>query len=419
MASSPRRVVGKPETVEFFLRESYAAVRSHDLPEGEDMATIIRGGTIVTAERTWRADVYCADGKIKAIGADLDVPSETRVVDAGGQYVMPGGVDGHTHMELPFMGSVSSDDFYTGTAAALAGGTTTIIDFAIPGVGGSLVDAYQTWREKAQKATTDYSLHLAITWWGPQVREEMGTLVESHGVNSFKHFTAYKGMFQLDDTGLLESFIRCRELGAMVMVHCENGDLVAHLQQEMLSRGLTGPEGHPLSRPPELEGEAANRVITIAGTLDTPIYLVHTSSAFAVDAIARGRQQGFRVFGEALPVHLMLDDSVYRNPDWQTAAAYVMSPPIRPRRHKEALWRGLQTGMLQTTGTDHCTFNADQKAMGKEDFTKIPNGTGGVEDRIHVLWTYGVAAGRLTPNEFVAVTSTNVSQLFNIYPRSV
>ncbi len=381
------------------------------------MSLLIRGGTIVTADQSYRADIHCADGQIKAIGEKLDVPAGTRTIDAGGQYVMPGGIDPHTHMELPFMGTVASEDFLSGTSAGLAGGTTMIIDFVIPDPNVSLLEAFHQWRDWAKKAAADYSFHVAVTWWSDKVRQDMGVLTAQHGVNSFKHFMAYKGAIMVSDEQLLQSFRRCQELGALATVHAENGELVYFLQQELLRKGITGPEGHPLSRPPEVEGEAANRVIRIAQVINTPVYIVHNSCREAVEAITRARLEGQRVYGEVLAGHLLVDDSVYRHPDWTAAAAHVMSPPFRPKEHQELLWRALQAGHLQTTATDHCCFCADQKAMGRHDFTKIPNGTGGVEDRMAVLWTHGVATGRLTMNEFVRVTSTNAAQIFNIYPR--
>ncbi len=381
------------------------------------MATLIRGGTVVTAEHSFRADVLCADGKIQAVGDRLEAPAGTRVVDAGGQLVMPGGIDPHTHMELPFMGTTASEDFYSGTAAAFAGGTTMIIDFVIPDPREPLMAAYKKWRGWAEKAAGDYSFHVAVTWWDESVHRDMGTLTREHGVNSFKHFMAYKGAIMAEDEVLVNSFSRARELGALCTVHAENGELVFHLQQQLLKAGINGPEGHPLSRPPEVEGEAANRAIRIAEVLGVPLYIVHNSCRQSLEAITRARLEGQRVFGEVLAGHLLIDDSVYRNPDWATAAAYVMSPPFRPKEHQELLWRGLQSGVLQTTATDHCCFCAPQKAAGRTDFTKIPNGTGGVEDRMAVLWHHGVGKGRLTPNEFVRVTSTNAAQIFNIYPR--
>ncbi len=381
------------------------------------MATLIRGGTVVTADTSYRADVLCDQGVIKEIGPKIDAPAGARVVDAGGQLVMPGGIDPHTHMELPFMGTVASEDFYSGTAAGFAGGTTMIIDFVIPAPKENLLAAYKKWRGWAEKAAGDYSFHVAVTWWDESVHRDMGTLTKEHGVNSFKHFMAYKGAIMAEDEVLVNSFTRARELGAICTVHAENGELVFHLQQQLLKAGITGPEGHPLSRPPEVEGEAANRAIRIAQVLGVPLYIVHNSCRESLEAITRARNEGQRVFGEVLAGHLVVDDSVYRHPDWNVAAAHVMSPPFRPKEHQEALWRGLQSGNLQTTATDHCCFCAPQKAMGRTDFTKIPNGTGGVEDRMAILWHYGVGTGRLTPNEFVRVTSANAAQIFNIYPR--
>ncbi len=357
---------------------------------------LIRGGTVVNADRAFRADVLCQDGRIVAVGEGLSTPAGATVVDAGGQYVMPGGIDPHTHMQLPFMGTVTMDDFFTGTAAGLAGGTTSIIDFVIPDPQENILDAYKKWRGWAEKAASDYSFHVAITWWSEQVRKDMGTLVQQEGINSFK---------------------RALELGAMPTVHAENGELVYLLQKTVSEMGIKGPEGHPLSRPPMVEAEAANRAIAIADVLGVPIYVVHVSCVESAEAIARARARGQRVYGEVLAGHLVLDDSVYRHPDFATAAAHVMSPPFRPKGNSEFLWRGLQSGNLHTTATDHCTFCAAQKAAGKDDFSKIPNGCGGVEERLAVIWDEGVNTGRLTPSEFVAVTSANTAKLFNIYPR--
>ncbi|MYM35454.1 dihydropyrimidinase [Duganella sp. FT94W] len=381
------------------------------------MKTIIRGGTVVNADRAFRSDVLCDGDKIIAVGENLEAPAGAKVIDAGGQYVMPGGIDPHTHMNLPFMGTVTQDDFYTGTAAGLAGGTTTIIDFVIPSPKQNLIEAYQQWREWAKKSAGDYTFHVAITWWDETVHRDMGILVKDHGVNSFKHFMAYKNAIMADDETLVKSFRRCLELGAMPTVHAENGELVYQLQQDLLKRGLTGPSSHPLSRPPEVEAEAANRAIAIANVMNTPIYIVHVSCAESLEAITRARAHGQRVYGEALAGHLVIDDSVYQSDDLEFAAGHVMSPPFRGKHHQKALWQGLQGGNLHTTATDHCTFCAEQKAMGKDDFTKIPNGCGGVEDRMSVIWDAGVNTGMLTPSEFVKVTSTNTAQIFNMYPR--
>ena len=378
---------------------------------------LIRGGTVVNADYARRADVLCADGLIVAVGENLDAPAGAETLDAGGQLVLPGGIDPHTHMQLPFMGTVAADDFYSGTAAGLAGGTTCIIDFVIPDPNEPLLGAYQKWRGWAQKAAADYGFHVAVTWWSDQVHADMGTLVHQEGINSFKHFMAYKNAIMADDETLVNSFRRALELGAMPTVHAENGELVFQLQKQIMEQGITGPEGHPLSRPPAVEAEAAQRAIAIAGVLQVPLYVVHVSCADSADAIARARAAGQRVFGEVLAGHLVVDESVYRNPDFAVAAAHVMSPPFREKQHQEALWRALQAGSLQTTATDHCTFCAPQKAAGREDFRKIPNGCGGIEERMMVLWDAGVNTGRMTPSEFVAVTSANAARIFNLYPR--
>ncbi len=381
------------------------------------MSLLIRGGTVTTAEESYRADVYCADGLIQAIGENLDVPAGAEMVDAGGALVMPGGIDPHTHMELPFMGVRSGDDFFTGPAAGLSGGTTMIIDFVIPAANERPLDAYHVWRGRSEKAPADYSFHVAITNWSDQVSEDMATLTSEHGINSFKHFMAYKNDIMLDGEHLMQSFQRCRELGAVATVHCEDGNMIWLLQQELLAAGITGPEGHPQSRPPEVEGEATNRAIRIAQLLNTPVYIVHVTCREALQEITRARMEGQRVYGECLAQHLVIDDSVYYDPDPVSARAHVMSPPFRPKDHLRELWRGLQSGNLQTTATDHCAFcNADKEA-GKDDFTKIPNGTSGIEDRMSILWDQGVETGKLTPNEFVRITSTNAAQIFNIYPR--
>jgi dihydropyrimidinase len=378
---------------------------------------LIQGGTVVNADCARRADVLCAQGVIVSVGENLQVPTGVPVLDAGGLLVLPGGIDPHTHMQLPFMGTVAVDDFYTGTAAGLAGGTTCIIDFVIPDPKEPLLAAYRKWRDWAQKAAGDYGFHVAVTWWSEQVSADMGTLVQEEGINSFKHFMAYKNAIMADDETLVNSFRRALELGAMPTVHAENGELVFQLQKQIMEQGISGPEGHPLSRPPAVEAEAAQRAIAIADVLQVPLYVVHVSCAESAEAIARARARGQRVFGEVLAGHLLIDESVYRNPDFAMAAAHVMSPPFREKRHQEVLWRSLQAGSLQTTATDHCTFCAPQKAAGRDDFRKIPNGCGGIEERMMVVWDAGVNTGRLTSSEFVAVTSANAARIFNIYPR--
>ena len=377
------------------------------------MSTVIKGGTIVTADRSWAADVLIEGGVITEIGAGL---SGDTVLDATGCYVMPGGIDPHTHMEMPFMGTHSADNFESGTRAGLSGGTTMIVDFCLAAPNQSLLEALAQWRQKSSNACSDYSFHMAVTWWSEQVFNEMAEVVD-RGINTFKHFMAYKGALMVDDDEMYASFGRCAALGAMPLVHAENGDVVAHLQQKYMEEGVTGPEGHAYSRPPEVEGEAANRAIMIADVANVPLYIVHVSCEQAHEAIRRARQKGMRVFGEPLIQHLVLDETEYQNQDWLHAARRVMSPPFRDRGHQDSLWAGLQAGSLQVVATDHCSFTTEQKKMGLNDFTKIPNGTGGLEDRMPLLWTHGVATGRLTPNEFVAVTSTNSAKILNMYPK--
>ncbi|MBS1038565.1 dihydropyrimidinase [Gluconobacter cerinus] len=379
---------------------------------------LIKGGTVVTSERRFSADVLCDDaGKIAAVQADMEAPTGCTIVDADGLLVMPGGIDPHTHMEMPFMGTMASDDFYTGTAAGLAGGTTSIIDFVIPEHGQSLHDAWKTWCSKAEKASADYGFHVAVTHWDDQVHQDMETLVRDCGVNSFKHFMAYKNALMVDDETFLNSMRRAGELGALCTVHAENGDAVSFLQESLLKAGNTGPAAHPLSRPSSVEGEAAQRAITLAAVSNTPLYIVHVSTREATDAIANGRLRGLQVYGEVLPQHLVFDESVYQSSDWLKASRYVMSPPFREKSHQQALWGGLSSGQLHTTATDHCCFCRSQKEMGLTNFTRIPNGVPGIEDRMSILWHHGVVGGKITPEQFVALTSTNTARIFNIHSR--
>jgi dihydropyrimidinase len=378
------------------------------------MTTIIKNGTIVTADLTYKADVKVENGIITEIGPDLSGGDE---LDATDCYVMPGGIDPHVHLEMPFMGTYSTDDFESGTRAGLAGGTTMVIDFCLPSPGQSLLEAIQMWDNKSTRANCDYSFHMAITWWGEQVFNEMETVVKDKGINTFKHFLAYKGALMVNDDELYASFQRCAALGATPMVHAENGDVVAELSAKLLAEGNNGPEAHAYSRPSQVEGEATNRAIMIADMAGAPLYVVHTSCEESHEAIRRARQNGKRVWGEPLIQHLTLDETEYFNEDWDHAARRVMSPPFRNKQHQDSLWAGLQAGSLSVVATDHCAFTTEQKRFGVGDFTKIPNGTGGLEDRMPMLWTYGVSTGRLTMNEFVAVTSTNVAKIMNMYPK--
>ena len=375
--------------------------------------TLIKNGTIVTADLTYKADVRIEGGIITEIGPNL---KGSDALDATGCYVMPGGIDPHTHLEMPFMGTYSTDDFESGTRAALSGGTTMVVDFVLPGQGQGLMDAAQMWHNKAGRASCDYSYHMAITWWGQKVWEDMEDSVKA-GMTSFKHFMAYKGALMVNDDEMYQSFKRIGDLGGLAMVHAENGDVVAELTAQLLAEGNTGPEAHAYSRPPQVEGEATNRAIMIADMAGVPLYVVHTSCEEAHEAIRRARQQGKRVWGEPLIQHLTLDESEYFHPDWDHAARRVMSPPFRAKVHQDSLWAGLQAGSLSCVATDHCAFTTAQKRFGLDNFAKIPNGTGGLEDRLPMLWTTGVETGRLTLNEFVAVTSTNIAKILNCYPQ--
>ncbi len=378
------------------------------------MSKVIKGGTVCTADRAWKADVLIEGETIKQIGEDL---SGDEYIDAAGAYVIPGGIDPHTHLEMPFMGTTAAETFETGTWAAAVGGTTMVVDFCLPGADGSIKNAINEWhRKSAPQICSDVGYHMAITGWNEDIFNGMKDAVDM-GVNSFKHFMAYKGALMIEDDEMFASFKRCKEIGALPMVHAENGDLVADMQQQMLEQGITGPEGHAYSRPPEFEGEAANRAITIADAAGVPLYVVHVSCEQAHEAIRRARQKGMRVYGEPLAQFLTLDESEYFKGDWMHSARRVMSPPFRNKEHQASLWAGLQSGSLQVVATDHAAFTSEQKLMGKDNFCLIPNGSNGLEERLAVLWTEGVETGRLTPSEFVAVTSTNIAKILNIYPK--
>jgi len=345
---------------------------------------LIKGGTVVNATGSELADVYVEDGLIKQVGSHLDIPGGTRIIDAAGKLVMPGGIDTHTHCQMPFMGTRAIDDFYVGTKAALAGGTTMIIDFVIPQKGQPLMDAYNQWRSWAdEKVCCDYSFHCAITYWDDSVEEQMKELCSDEvGINSFKMFMAYKDVMMLRDNEMIEVFKVCRKIGALAQVHAENGDAIAENQERLLAKGVTGPEGHPLSRPEEIETEAVMRACTMANQLDCPLYVVHVMSKTAADIIIQKRKEGLVVFGEPIAASLACDGTHYYHRCWRHAAAYVLSPPLREdTTTPDYLMQLLANGDLDCTGTDNCTFNSKQKARGINDFTKIPNGVNGLEDR--------------------------------------
>eukprot|EP00013_Stygamoeba_regulata_P008299 CAMPEP_0177668824 /NCGR_PEP_ID=MMETSP0447-20121125/23028_1 /TAXON_ID=0 /ORGANISM="Stygamoeba regulata, Strain BSH-02190019" /LENGTH=503 /DNA_ID=CAMNT_0019175479 /DNA_START=91 /DNA_END=1602 /DNA_ORIENTATION=+ len=379
---------------------------------------LVQGGIVVNEDREFKADVLCENGKIVAVGENLNADG-ARVIDASGKYVIPGGIDTHTHCQLPFMGTVAVDDFNHGTRAAVAGGTTMLLDFVIPSKGESPLAAYEKWRAWADpKVNCDYSFHVAITWWDESVAKDMEVLSTEKGVSSYKMFLAYKGVFQLPDSDLFAVFRKIKSLGALAQVHAENGDLIVEGQKKMLEKGITGPEGHCMCRPEEVEAEATHRALMIANRANCPLYVVHVMSKGAADEVRRARQRGWRAFGEPIAAGLGVDGSHCWHSDWRHASAYVMGPPLRrDPTTKVYLMKMLATGDLQCTGTDNCTFNANQKAMGKDDFTKIPNGVNGIEDRMSIVWHNGVTAGILTPQQFVRATSSAAAKIFNLYPR--
>ncbi|XP_031268295.1 dihydropyrimidinase-like [Pistacia vera] len=377
---------------------------------------LIKGGTVVNAHHQEIADVYVEDGIIVAVHPNIKVGDDVTVLDATGKYVMPGGIDPHTHLAMEFMGTETIDDFFSGQAAALAGGTTMHIDFIIP-VDGSLTAGFEAYKKKAKNSCMDYGFHMAITKWNEVVSEEMEVMVKEKGINSFKFFMAYKGSFMINDDLLLEGLKRCKSLGALAMVHAENGDAVFEGQKRMIELGITGPEGHALSRPPLLEGEATSRAIRLAKFVNTPLYVVHVMSIDAMEEISKARKSGQRVIGEPVVSGLALDDSWLWASDFLTAAKYVMSPPIRASGHDKALQAALATGVLQLVGTDHCTFNSTQKTYGIDDFRKIPNGVNGIEERMHLVWDTMVETGRISVTDYVRITSTECARIFNIYPR--
>lgn len=382
---------------------------------GKNKTILIRNGHIWNASDDFIGDIFVSDGKIAAIGNNLKEHFQVEeIIDADGLYVFPGGVDPHTHLDLPFMGTFSADDFETGTLAGLYGGTTSIVDLALQSRGSSLADCISHWHEKADgKAVGDYAFHCGITDFPENVKKEFSDVVKD-GITSFKVFMAYKGALMIDDRLLLGVMEEARKYGAIITVHAENGDMVDAMVAKYKKEKRLTPEYHALAHPASAEAEAAGRVMDLAFHSGAVVYLVHTSCGEALKRAQQNYKRNQRVFVETCPQYLLLDDSVYKKPGFE-GAKYVMSPPIRTKQDQEALWSGLQNGNVQTIGTDHCPFNfVGQKDMGKDDFTKIPNGAPGIEHRLELLFSEGVLKNRITLNRLVEVLCTNPAAIFGL-----
>jgi dihydropyrimidinase len=377
---------------------------------------LIKNGTIVTATDLYGGDVLIENEKITTIGSAL-VGGADRVIDATDRYVLPGGIDVHTHLDMPFGGTTSADDFETGTIAAAFGGTTTVVDFAIQYRGQTLHHAWETWMRKAEgKAAIDYGFHMIVTELTDQVEQEMDALVRQ-GVTSFKLFMAYPGVFMLDDASIFRALLRTGRNGGTICMHAENGGVIDVLVRRALAEGKTAPKYHALTRPARAEAEATHRAIALAEIADVPIYIVHLSAAEALEMVTEARDRGLPAFAETCPQYLFLSYDNYEEPGFE-GAKYVMSPPLRPRETQERLWRGLAFGDLQAISTDHCPFcMKEQKELGSGDFSKIPNGAPGIETRMSLVYDGGVKTGRISLNRFVELTSTAPAKIFGLFPR--
>src|SRR5882762_4552205 len=379
------------------------------------MRTLIKSGTVVTASDQYRGDVLIEDEKVALIGTAIDVQTD-KVIDASGKYVLPGGIDVHTHLDMPFGGTKSSDDFETGTRAAAFGGTTSIVDFAIQYRGQTLHDAWEAWMKKAEgKAVVDYGFHMIITELNDQVEGEMDALVRQ-GLTSFKLFMAYPGVFMLDDASIFKALLRTGKNGGSICMHAENGGVIDVLVQRALAEGKTAPKYHALTRPARAEAEATHRAIALAEIADVPIYIVHLSAAEALEMVTEARDRGLLAYAETCPQYLFLSYDNYEEPDFG-GSKYVMSPPLREKAKQDQLWRGLAFNDLQCISTDHCPFCMKEKRLGESDFSKIPNGAPGVETRMSLVYDGGVRPLRISLNRFVELTATSPAKIFGLFPR--
>jgi dihydropyrimidinase len=380
-------------------------------------SVLIKGGRVITAADDYVGDIYVENDRISLIGESLEVEAE-KVIDAAGKYVLPGGVDPHTHLDMPFGGTVTIDDVESGQTSAAFGGTTCHVDFVIQPQGATFAAALDEWRSKAEgKQVIDMGYHMAIT-----DLDEGGSLEElaslpDQGVTSYKLFMAYKGALMVDDETLFRSMLVAADSGALVMVHAENGDAIDVLVKEALAQGNTEPKYHALTRPPETEGEATNRAIQLARVAGSPLYVVHVSCQEAVEPIAIAREKGWNVWGETCTQYFFVDFTFLERPSFE-GAKYVYTPPPRDKANQDVLWNAVRTDILSAISTDHCAFNWDgQKTLGKDDFSKIPNGGPGLENRLHMIHEFGVRAGRISLNRMVELLSTSPAKLFGLYPR--
>jgi dihydropyrimidinase len=381
------------------------------------MSLLIKNGEIVTPDARYVADILCEGETITRIAPNLETPAAAEVIDAAGKYVFPGFIDPHTHIYLPFMGTYSRDTYETASKAALVGGTTTIFDMCCPSRADEPMAGFETWMGKATgKSACDYSFHMGVTKFDAGSEAQLREIV-ARGVQSFKIFLAYKGAFGIDDTELYRTLKLAKELGVVVCAHCENETLVAERQKELIAEGITGPEGHYLSRPPEVEAEGVHHLMTFAELTGASIYIVHLSCVEALREAVAARMKGVDVAVETLIQYLLLDRTYAERGGFE-AAKFVMSPPLRDATNQGVLWQGLRSGLVQTVATDHAPFDfAGQKPMGKDDFTKIPNGIPSLEERVNLLYTHGVCGSRIDLQTFVAVGSTNAAKQFGLFPR--
>ena len=380
------------------------------------MSLLIKNGRVITAVDDYKGDIFVESEQVNLIGKNLDVKAD-RVIDAQDKYVIPGGIDPHTHLDMPFAGTVSADDFETGTRAAAHGGTTTLIDFAIQTKGRSTLEALETWHKKAEgKTAIDYGFHMIITDLEDDRVPEMRTLADE-GVTSYKLFMAYPGVLYADDATLFRAMRKAGQDGTVICMHAENGIVIDEIVKSALAEGKTGPKWHALTRPTRMEAEGVHRSIAIAEVADVPVYIVHLSSADALEQVVLARDRGAHVFAETCPQYLFLDHSYYEQEGFE-GAKYVMTPPLREKWNQKELWRGLQMGDLMSISTDHCPFCfKEQKEMGINDFSKIPNGGPGVENRMSLVFNGGVVEGRISLNRFVELTSTASAKMFGLFPK--